>query len=205
VARRTDVQGEAWQMLQGGMLRQARPTATVSSMAHGIWRSHNLLSRALRRVSLTPQAASGGPEVPVDRIDLPPSKPPQLARRDATVVVDQDRAEQDRDVVLQFGPHLALSRRSRRMALDAINHPMIETKVASDRFEAMPPCVVRSDTLVCYDRSNKIDNAFVAAFRKQRAIVGGFNEAQQRGSGRGVAERLLSDQLFGNLPSKRPQ
>ena len=27
----------------------------------------------------------------------------------------------------------------------------------------------------------------------------------QWGSGRGVAERLLSDQLFGSLPSKRPQ
>ncbi len=69
--------------------------------------------------------------------------------------------------------------RSRRVALDAINHPMIQTKVASDRFEALPPCVVRLNTLVCYDGSDKIDNALVAAFRKQRAIVGGFNEAQQ--------------------------
>jgi hypothetical protein len=74
---------------------------------------------------------------------------------------------------------IILACRSRCVTLDAINHPVIQSEVASDRFEAVSPRVVRLDTLVCYDRANKVDNALVAAFRKQGAIVGGLNESQQ--------------------------
>jgi hypothetical protein len=57
--------------------------------------------------------------------------------------------------------------------------PRRPPKVAADGFEAVPPRVVRFDTFVDHNRSDKIEDTLVTALRKQRPIVGIFNEMQQ--------------------------
>jgi hypothetical protein len=56
---------------------------------------------------------------------------------------------------------------------------VIHPKVAADRLEAVPPCMVGLNTFVCYDRSNEINHALVTALCEQRAIVGALDKAQQ--------------------------
>jgi len=65
------------------------------------------------------------------------------------------------------------------VTLDAVNDSVIHPKVAADRLEAVPPCMVGLDTFVCHDRSNDINHALVTALCEQRAIVGALDEAQQ--------------------------
>ena len=65
------------------------------------------------------------------------------------------------------------------MTLYGVNDSWIEPKVAGDRLESVPPCVVRLNALIGHDRPDKIQNPLVAAFRKQRTIARVCNKTQQ--------------------------
>ena len=74
---------------------------------------------------------------------------------------------------------IVLARRSRCVTLYGVNDSWIEPKVAGDRLESVPPCVVRLNALIGHDRPDKIQNPLVAAFRKQRTIARVCNKTQQ--------------------------
>jgi hypothetical protein len=48
---------------------------------------------------------------------------------------------------------------------------VIESRISADRFEAVPPRVVRLNTLVSYYRPNEFKNSLITALCEQRTTV----------------------------------